>query len=53
LQVENDELRLYLAALVRLLTAKGLVSREEIRQVVNAVDAEDGTRDGKYQGHVA
>jgi multidrug resistance efflux pump len=53
LQAENDELRLYLAALVRLLTAKGLVSREEIRQVVNTVDAEDGTRDGRYQGDVA
>ncbi len=53
LQAENDELRLYLAALVRLLTAKGLVSREEIRRVVNTVDAEDGTPDGKYQGDVA
>jgi hypothetical protein len=53
LQAENDELRLYLAALVRLLTAKGLVSREEIRQVVNTVDAEDGTRDGRYRGDVA
>ena len=52
LQAENDELRLYLAALIRLLTAKGLVGREEIRQVVNAVDAEDGTRDGKYHGNV-
>jgi cell division septum initiation protein DivIVA len=52
LQAENDELRLYLAAVVRLLISKGLVSREEMKQVVDAVDAEDGVRDGKYGGKV-
>ena len=50
LQAENDELRLYLAAIVRLLISKGLVSQEEMRQVVDAVDAEDGSHDGRYRG---
>ncbi len=50
LQADNDELRLYLAAIVRLLISKGLVSREEMQQVVDAVDAEDGSRDGRYRG---
>lgn len=50
LQAENDEMRLYVAAIVRLLISKGIVSREEMRQVVDAVDAEDGTRDGGYRG---
>lgn len=52
LQAENDELRLYLAAIVRLLTSKGIISREELRQVVDLVDAEDGRHDGKYTGRV-
>jgi hypothetical protein len=53
LQAENDELRLYLAAIVRLLTAKGIVRPEEIKQVVNVIDAQDGTRDGRYEGNIA
>jgi hypothetical protein len=52
LQAENDELRLYLAAVVRLLISKGIISQEEMKQVVDAVDAEDGVRDGKYKGRV-
>jgi hypothetical protein len=52
LQAENDELRLYLAALVRLLTTKGIVTREEIKRVVDLVDAQDGARDGRYKGSV-
>jgi polyhydroxyalkanoate synthesis regulator phasin len=50
LQGENDELRLYLAALVRLLISKGIISQEEMKRVVDAVDAEDGVRDGKHKG---
>jgi len=53
LQEENDELRLYLAALVRLLTAKGIVRPEEIQRVVDTIDTEDGARDGRYQGDIA
>ena len=53
LQEENDELRLYLAALVRLLTAKGIVRPEEIQRVEDIIDTEDGARDGRYQGDIA
>lgn len=49
LQAENDELRLYLAAIVRLLISKGIVSREEISRVVDIVDAEDG----RFKGNIA
>ena len=52
LQAENDELRLYLVAVVHLLISKGIVSQEEMRQVVDIIDAEDGMRDGKYRGRV-
>lgn len=52
LQRENDELRLYLTAIVRLLISKGVISREEMRKVINAVDAEDGTQDGRFKGNV-
>lgn len=53
LQAENDELRLYLSALTRLLISKGIVSREELRKVVDIIDEEDGKRDGRYKGSVA
>jgi hypothetical protein len=33
LRAENDELRLYLTALMRLLATKGVVTREELEQV--------------------
>ena len=50
LKAENDELRLYLAALLRLLTSKGVVTREELARVVEIVDAEDGCVDGRFTG---
>ncbi|HQP99858.1 MAG TPA: hypothetical protein PLY86_15485 [bacterium] len=50
LEAENDEMRLYLATVLRLLAAKGVVSQEEIRQVVQAIDREDGVQDGRYSG---
>jgi hypothetical protein len=50
LQAENDELRLYLAAVIRVLVSKGVVTQAEVRQIVDAVDAEDGTIDGKFTG---
>ena len=49
---DNAELKLYLAALIRLLTVKGTLSREELKTMVDAVDAEDGNSDGKYEGSV-
>jgi len=52
LRAENDELRLYLTALMRLLAAKGVVTREELEQIVVAIDAEDGEIDGGRRGPV-
>jgi len=52
LQRENDELKLYVAAMIRLLLAKGVVSSAEINSLVNAVDESDGTLDGKFSGDI-
>lgn len=52
LEKENDELRLYLASLVRYLGRKGLLVRDEFAALVEAVDAEDGKQDGGYSGEV-
>jgi Tfp pilus assembly protein PilO len=52
LRAENDELRLYLTALMRLLATKGVVTREELEQIVEAIDAEDGENDGGRRGPV-
>ena len=49
---ENAELKLYLVSVIRLLTAKGTLSRKELKAMVEAVDAEDGSSDGKYEGSV-
>ena len=50
LVAENAELKLYFVSLVRLLTTKGSISREELQSVVASVDAEDGRVDGKFSG---
>lgn len=52
LEHENDELRLYLAALIRYLTAKGAVNAVDLRGIVQAIDAEDGQVDGGYEGRM-
>ena len=52
LEKENAELKLYLVSVIRLLTAKGTLSRDELKAMVEAVDAEDGSLDGKYEGSV-
>jgi hypothetical protein len=50
LSAENDQLKLYLAAIIRLLVTKGVVSSQEISDLVEIVDAEDGTADGGFTG---
>jgi siderophore synthetase component len=50
LQRENDELKLYLAAVIRLMVAKKLATTDEITALVAAVDREDGLEDKKYTG---
>lgn len=53
LQEENAELKLYLASMVRLLMSKGTFERSELEAIVNAIDAEDGKKDGKMTGEIA
>jgi hypothetical protein len=38
LQSENQELKLYLATLIRLLVSKGTVKQEEVETIVSAID---------------
>ncbi|MHC4855196.1 MAG: hypothetical protein ACYS72_02195 [Planctomycetota bacterium] len=52
LQRENDHLKLYLAALTRLLVSKGILGADEIETMVDIIDAEDGALDGKVCGDV-
>jgi hypothetical protein len=52
LQAENDELRLYLAAVIRILVSKRVVTQSEIAQIVEMIDAEDGTVDGRFTGNL-
>ncbi|MBA4387942.1 MAG: hypothetical protein C0404_08165 [Verrucomicrobia bacterium] len=47
LQKENDELRLYVTALYRLLIMKNIVSRKEISELTDDIDMEDGAKDGR------
>ena len=49
---ENAELKLYVAALVRLLIRKDCIAKADLEAIVAAVDAEDGTADGKFSGPV-
>src|SRR5262245_33416063 len=48
---ETDELKLYLAALIRLLVSKNLVAPEEIARIVDTLDREDGI-DRKFTGPI-
>lgn len=52
LQNENDELRLYLAALVRILVSRGVITAEQLKQVVETIDTEDGSSDGRHAGKI-
>lgn len=52
LQVENDQLKLYLAAVVRILMDKGLTTEADIRRLVQIIDAEDGSADDRRTGGI-
>lgn len=52
LQEENDELKLYVATLFRLLVSKGITTQDEVRSLIETIDAEDGAADGKFEGDV-
>ena len=49
---ENDQLKLYIAALIRLLTTKGVLNADEIRRMVDIIDGEDGAMDGKARNGI-
>lgn len=49
---ENDHLKLYLAAITRLLISKGMLSKDEIERMVNIIDAEDGAMDDKVRNGI-
>ena len=50
LERQSDEMKLYLAALVRYLAAKKQIDLNEFATLIDEVDAEDGSADGRYQG---
>ena len=52
LQKENDELKLYIAALVKILISKGVMTPDEIKQMIAVVDSQDGSQDGKFTGNI-
>ena len=52
LQRESDELKLYLAAVLRLLVAKKVATADEIKAVVAAIDREDGVADKRFTGRM-
>lgn len=52
LTVENNELKLYVSTLFRLLLDKGIVTLPELESLVAAIDREDGVEDGRREGPV-
>ena len=52
LEKENNELRLYLASLIRYLGHKGVLRQDEFRTLVETIDMEDGSADGGYLGKI-
>lgn len=51
-QLENNQLKLYLAAVIRLLISKNVLAREDIQKMVDIIDAEDGAMDEKARGDI-
>jgi cell division septum initiation protein DivIVA len=52
LEKENNELRLYIATLIRYLGHQGILDQDEFRTLVDAIDAEDGSKDNGYRGKI-
>jgi hypothetical protein len=52
LALENAQLKLYLAGLIRLLAGNGTISKQQLETMVETIDAEDGQIDGKYDGDI-
>jgi len=47
-----DEMKLYLASLVRYLISKRALDPQEFETLVDEIDAEDGSSDGRFRGGV-
>ena len=43
LEAENNQLKLYLASLARLLVAKGVLSEAELRSIVDIIDEDESS----------
>jgi hypothetical protein len=53
LQKENDELKLYIAALVRIMVTKGVMTQDELKQMIDTIDTQDGSKDGTFSGNIS
>lgn len=53
LRAEIGELKLYLAVVIRLLVAKGVVTKEDLARLVDVIDRSDGSADGQFSGDIA
>lgn len=51
-QMENNQLKLYIAAIIRLMISKNVITKDEMKGMVDIIDAEDGAMDGKARGDV-
>lgn len=52
LQAEIEELKLYVAALARLIVRKQVATLDDLKSIVAAIDSEDGSVDGRHSGSV-
>jgi hypothetical protein len=53
LEAENRELKLYLAAVIRLLVARGAMDADEFARLIDVIDRADGAADGQFGGDIA
>ena len=52
LTVENNELKLYVSTIFRLLLDKEIITLEQVEALVTAIDREDGAEDRRRKGPV-
>lgn len=52
LTAEVNELKLYIATIFRALVSKNIVTHDELRELIEAVDLEDGKVDRAFHGDV-
>jgi hypothetical protein len=53
LEAEVRELKLYLAAVIRLLVARGVATQAEFARFGKIGDCSDGAKDGQFGGDIA